>query len=85
MLPQAALQDLERALGPRAVLARAQDLTLYEYDGSIEKSKPECVVFPRTTSEVVAVVKTAQAYDLPLVGRGAGTGLSGASSRGRAG
>ena len=77
MLPQAALQDLERALGPRAVLARAQDLTLYEYDGSIEKSKPECVVFPRTTSEVVAVVKTAQAYDLPLVGRGAGTGLSG--------
>ncbi len=50
---------------------------LYEYDGSIEKSQPECVVFPSTTEEVVAIVKIAQKYGLPLVGRGAGTGLSG--------
>jgi glycolate oxidase len=50
---------------------------LYEYDGSIDKSQPECVVFPSTTEDVVAIVKIAKKYDLPLVGRGAGTGLSG--------
>ena len=77
MLPEAAIQDLQRTLGPRAVLHRDQDLLLYEYDGSIDKGRPECVVFPRTTDEVVRVVKIAEEYDVPLVGRGAGTGLSG--------
>ena len=77
MLPDAAIQDLQRALGSRAVLHRDQDLLLYEYDGSIDKGRPECVVFPRTTDEVVRVVKIAAEYDVPLVGRGAGTGLSG--------
>lgn len=77
MLPEAAVQDLQRAVGPRAVLHRDQDLLLYEYDGSIDKGRPEAVVFPRSTEEVVAVVKIAGRYDLPFVGRGAGTGLSG--------
>ena len=77
MLPEAAIRDLQRAIGSRAVLHRDQDLLLYEYDGSIDKGRPECVVFPRTTDEVVRVVKIAAEYDVPLVGRGAGTGLSG--------
>jgi glycolate oxidase len=50
---------------------------LYEYDGSIEKGRPECVVFPRTTEDVIAIVKIAGQFQLALVGRGAGTGLSG--------
>ena len=77
MLPAAAVQDLQRAVGPRAVLHRDQDLLLYEYDGSIDKGRPEAVVFPRSTEEVVEIVKIAGRYDLPFVGRGAGTGLSG--------
>lgn len=77
MLPKAAVQDLQRAVGPRAVLHRDQDLLLYEYDGSIDKGRPEAVVFPRSTEEVVEIVKIAGRYDLPFVGRGAGTGLSG--------
>ena len=50
---------------------------LYEYDGSIEKGRPESVVFPKTTEDVVRIVKVAAEHKLPLVGRGAGTGLSG--------
>ena len=50
---------------------------LYEYDGSIEKGLPECVVFPKSTEDVVRIVKVAADHRLPLVGRGAGTGLSG--------
>ena len=50
---------------------------LYEYDGSIEKGLPECVVFPKSTQDVVRIVRVAADHKLPLIGRGAGTGLSG--------
>src|SRR5262245_2437399 len=70
-------EELRRLLGPRGVLDRPEDLTLYEYDGGVDKARPDLVVFPRSTDEVVAVVKLARERGIPLVGRGAGTGLSG--------
>jgi glycolate oxidase len=69
--------ELEALLGPAAVLARPEDLILYEYDGSVEKARPDIVVFPRSTEEVSRIVRLANRYDVPIVGRGAGTGLSG--------
>ncbi len=77
MLSDVALKALARVVGDRAVLQRDQDLLLYEFDGSIDKARPECVVFPRTTEDVVEIVRIAADHSLPLVGRGAGTGLSG--------
>ena len=77
MIPTQALAALRKIVGPRGLLDRPQDLMLYEYDGSIEKGRPECVVFPSTTEDVVAIVKISKQFDLALVGRGAGTGLSG--------
>ena len=50
---------------------------LYEYDASIEKGRPDCVVFPKSTEDVVRIVKVATEHKLAVVGRGAGTGLSG--------
>ena len=79
MLPAKAKEKLARLMGPRGYLDRAEDLTLYEYDGSVEKARPDIVVFPRSTDDVVAIVKIAHEYGVPLVGRGAGTGLSGGS------
>ena len=62
----------------RAAISTApQDLALYEYDGGVDKHAPDLVVFPRTTEEVAALVKLAQEFGVPFVGRGAGTGLSG--------
>jgi glycolate oxidase len=72
-----ALAQIEAAVGKTAVLVGAHDLKLYEYDGGVDKSLPDVVVFPRTTEEVVALVKLAGAHNLAIVGRGAGTGLSG--------
>lgn len=72
-----AIEKLRRIVGPKGLLERPQELMLYEYDGSIEKGRPECVVFPTSTEDVVGIVKVAHEYKLPLVGRGAGTGLSG--------
>ncbi|HLH02383.1 MAG TPA: FAD-linked oxidase C-terminal domain-containing protein [Bryobacteraceae bacterium] len=70
-------EALEAKLGKRAILAEASDLKLYEYDGGVDKGQPELVVFPRATEEVVEIVKLAREHGVPIVGRGAGTGLSG--------
>src|SRR5438105_8073894 len=77
MVPDRCQEKLTALLGARACLHRPEDLALYEYDGGVDKHRPDLVVFPRTTEDVVAIVKLAREYDLPLVGRGAGTGLSG--------
>lgn len=71
------LAQFEDAIGKHGVLAEPGDLTLYEYDGGVDKSLPDVVVFPRSTEEVVRLVKLAREHKLPIVGRGAGTGLSG--------
>jgi glycolate oxidase len=70
-------QRIEKILGPRGYLHKPEDLTLYEYDGGIDKARPDLVVFPETTEHVVAIVKLAGELGLKIVGRGAGTGLSG--------
>ena len=76
-LPPAAKSRLIAIVGPKGYLDRPEDLTLYEYDGSVDKARPEMVVFPRTTEEVSQIVKVTAEYGVAIVGRGAGTGLSG--------
>ncbi len=71
------LRELNSLLGPSNVLHKIEDLVLYEYDGSVEKARPDIVVFPRTTEEVSRIVKLAAKYNVSIVGRGSGTGLSG--------
>jgi glycolate oxidase len=76
-LPPAAKSKIIHLVGSRGYLDRPEDLALYEYDGSVDKARPDLVVFPRTTEEVAAIVKIAAEHEVPIVGRGAGTGLSG--------
>ncbi|HTT33026.1 MAG TPA: FAD-linked oxidase C-terminal domain-containing protein [Methylomirabilota bacterium] len=71
------IRELEKLLGSSSVLSRQEDLLLYEYDGSIEKGRPDVVVFPTSTAHVSGIVKLAAKHNVPIVGRGAGTGLSG--------
>ena len=71
------VRELERLLGKPGVLSHPDDLLLYEYDGSVEQARPDGVVFPRTTTEVSRIARLTAQYNVPLVGRGAGTGLSG--------
>jgi glycolate oxidase len=68
---------LEAELGKAGVLWQPADLKLYEYDGGVDKALPEVVVFPRSTEQVVAALRVARENNLAIVGRGAGTGLSG--------
>ena len=78
-IPVSALSSLEAVLGKAAVLSKPHDLQLYEYDGGVDKAVPDAVVFPRTTDDVVAILTVARDHNLAIVGRGAGTGLSGGS------
>lgn len=71
------LPQIEKVVGVRGYLHKPEDLTLYEYDGGIDKSRPDLVVFPETTGQVSALAKLASEHSIPIVGRGAGTGLSG--------
>jgi glycolate oxidase len=76
-IPPAVISDLTAAFGAQRVLHTPEDLLVFEYDGTIERGQPQVVVFPDTPEEVSAAVKIARRYDLPVVPRGAGTGLSG--------
>ncbi|MGH2507058.1 MAG: FAD-linked oxidase C-terminal domain-containing protein [Ktedonobacteraceae bacterium] len=71
------VRELSEVLGERYVLHLSYDLMLYEYDASIERSTPDIVVLPANTEEVAAVIKIAVRHHVPVVPRGAGTGLSG--------
>jgi len=73
----AAVQELSNLLGARYVLHTPYDLMLYEYDASIDRSLPDIVVLPANTEEVAGIVKIAARLNVPVVPRGAGTGLSG--------
>ena len=71
------VEHLRKIVGRDAVLDRPEDLMMYEYDGGIRKSTPGAVVFPRTTEQVSQIMRLASSAKVPVVGRGAGTGLSG--------
>src|SRR5437773_4050069 len=71
------VRDLSALLGAKYVLHTAYDLMLYEYDASIDRSTPDIVVLPASTEDVAAIVKIAARYHVPVIPRGAGTGLSG--------
>jgi len=70
---------LRGALAPDRVFNHPADLIAYEYDGSVLTSLPDLVVLPTSTEEVVAVLGIAARFDVPVIARGSGTGLSGGS------
>jgi len=69
---------LADAIGADAILASEEARLAYDVDGfTIVKYPPDVVVLPRTTEDVVAVLRLAHARGVPVTARGAGTGLAG--------
>src|SRR5262252_6630155 len=71
------IRRLKSIVGGDGVLDRPEELMLYEYDGGVDRSRPGAVVFPRTTQHVSEIMRLAHSAKIPVVPRGAGTGLSG--------
>jgi glycolate dehydrogenase FAD-linked subunit len=79
-LPQQTLSELRRVLGTEQVLTQAEDLIPYSFDGTAALQQvPGCVVFTRSTEQVVEVLRLANQTRAAVVTRGSGTGLSGGS------
>src|SRR5437762_5965245 len=71
--------ELRAIVGEEGVLSKPEELLVYECDAyTLEKSRPNVVVLPRSTEEVVAIVKLCAKHEVPFIPRGAGTSLSGA-------
>src|SRR5215813_4023306 len=72
------IDRLRAIVGREAVLSSPSDLLVYECDGfTIEKNRPDVVVFPTSTEQVVAVVKACHEAGVTFLPRGAGTSLAG--------
>ena len=76
-LPEPVVGELRRLVGREAVIDSRNDLRIFERDGSIEGALPDAVVLAANTEQVAGVVKVAAKHVIPIVPRGAGTGLSG--------
>ena len=74
---QKLIEQLADIVGHDYVLWNEADLLVYEYDGSIDRGNPVIVVLPKTAREIATIIKVSRANSLPVVARGAGTGLSG--------
>ena len=83
--PVGLTKELKRIVGDMYVVHRPEDLIVFEQDGSVDRAQPLAVVLPASTEEVSQVVKVAARHELPIVARGAGTGLSGGAIAERGG
>src|SRR5450830_1531086 len=69
---------LQAVLPAHALLWHQEDTTPYECDGlTAYRQRPLVVALPETQAQVQALLRTCHALDVPVVARGAGTGLSG--------
>lgn len=69
---------LQKVLPPDCLLWQAEDTTPYECDGlTAYRDRPLAVALPETEDQVQAVLRACHALAVPVVARGAGTGLSG--------
>ena len=72
------VSSLQAVLPKHTLLWNNEDTTPYECDGlTAYRQRPLAVVLPETYAQVQAVLKTCHALNVPVVARGAGTGLSG--------
>ncbi len=72
------VQALSAVVPQHALLWHSEDTTPYECDGlTAYRQRPLVVCLPETYEQVAAVLKTCHALQVPVVARGAGTGLSG--------
>ncbi len=77
MRGRALIDALVALLGDSKVLGTSEDLINYEYDGAVDTAVPDAVVLPNDTGDVAKLARFCHEHAVPIVPRGAGTGLSG--------
>ena len=77
MFDNNALQSLKTLLRKGQVFTDPGSRLSYEVDAGLDAGVPDGVVFPESLEDVEKIARWAGQSGMPLVGRGAGTGLSG--------
>src|SRR5579859_5286453 len=77
MLNKQEIQSLESLLQRGQVFTDTASLLTYEVDAGVDRGMPDGVALPHSARDVARIVCWAAEHAVPLVGRGAGTGLSG--------
>jgi glycolate oxidase len=76
--PPRVVEEMAAVVGAQNVIHEPVQLRTYECDALTSfRASPSLVVLPASTEEVVQVIRIARKAGLPIVPRGAGTGLSG--------
>ncbi|MEE9552044.1 MAG: FAD-linked oxidase C-terminal domain-containing protein [Gammaproteobacteria bacterium] len=74
----ASIDKLYDILPAETIIADTESLRVYECDAlSAYRELPRCVVLPDSIEQVQAIMRFCYAENIPVVARGAGTGLSG--------
>jgi len=76
-IPSHIISEISAVVGPANCTTRNEDLHCYSYDGTAKPHLPDLVVFPETTDQVSRIMRIASRYAIPVVPRGAGTGMTG--------
>ena len=71
------IAEVMEQIGEKHVYISKEKLEQYNYDGTDETYQPDFVVEPINTSQVSKLMKLATKYNVPVIPRGTGTGLSG--------
>jgi len=72
------VSDFKGVLSPESILHKASQLAPYECDGLAAYRKvPKMVVLPETVEQTQFIVRYCHEHQIPVIARGAGTGLSG--------
>ena len=79
MLKPFVVNELEKIVGPANFFTTPTALITYSHDATQQESLPWAVVQPTTTREVSEILALANWERIPVVPRGAGTGMSGGS------
>jgi glycolate oxidase len=75
------IDRLRRALPSGAILSSAEELKPYECDAlTLYRQMPLAVALPADEAQVVAVLRLCHEAKVPVIARGAGTGLSGGAT-----
>ncbi len=79
MLKPSVIKKLNAIVGAAHVAASPEELVAYSYDATRREALPWAVVRPAAAAEVSEILLLANAERIPVVPRGAGTGMSGGS------
>ncbi|MCX8118757.1 MAG: FAD-binding protein [Desulfobacterota bacterium] len=71
------IEKLIEMVGRDNATDQLEELVPYSYDASMNVHRPDAVVWPESTEQVIQIVKFANEEKIPIIPRGAGTSLSG--------